>query len=257
LPRLKKLRRPGHGEKLGWAWRLVWLVLYAPVSALIKIRYVNLDRLPADGGAIVVVNHIAHVDPFLVSKMVLDGARVPRFLAKAGIFGVPAVGAAMSGMGHIPVKRDTADAQLALIPAVAALRAGRIIVIHPEGTVTRDPQGWPMVGRTGAARLALLAPDVPVIPIAQWGVQESIDFYQKRFRLFPRPRHVLSIGEPIDISGYVGAEPTAKNLRALTDMFVRQLRTDVARLRDVPSPDGELFRWTRDRGRGDPSRDAA
>ena len=59
-----------------------------------------------------------------------------------------------------------------------------------------------MAGKTGAARLATLAPDVPVIPVAQWGVQESIDLYAKKVRLFPRPRHVLSVGEPVDLSAF-------------------------------------------------------
>ena len=45
-----------------------------------------------------------------------------------------------------------------------------------------------MNGKTGAARLALLAPDVPVIPVAQWGVQYAVDLYHKRYRLIPRPR---------------------------------------------------------------------
>ena len=66
--------------------------------------------------------------------------------------------------------------------------------------MTRDPDGWPMAGKTGAARLATLVPDVPVIPVAQWGVQEQIDLYRKKFKLIPRPKHVISVGEPIDLS---------------------------------------------------------
>ena len=106
----------------------------------------------------------------------------------------------MRGMGHIPVKRGTTDARQSFAAAVDALETGRVIVLHPEGTVTRDPDGWPMAGKTGAARLAMLAPDVPVIPVAQWGVQEPIDLYSKKIRLIPRPRHVISVGEPIDLS---------------------------------------------------------
>ena len=148
------------------------------------------------------MNHVSHVDPFLVAKMIIDGARRPRFLAKDSIFDVFAVGAAMRGMGHIPVKRGTTDARQSFDAAVRALEDGGMIVLHPEGTVTRDPDGWPMTGKTGAARLALLAPDVPVIPVAQWGVQEQIDLYRKKVKLFPRPRHTLSVGEPIDLSAF-------------------------------------------------------
>ena len=245
MPRLTKLRRPGHGEKLGPVWRITWLVLYGPASAMVKVRYRNLAGIPAEGPAIVVVNHVSHVDPFYVAKLVLDAARVPRFLAKDTIFDVPVVGAAMRRMGHIPVRRDTVDAQYALAAAVEALAAGKLIVIHPEGTVTRDPEGWPMNGRTGAARLALLAPHVPVIPVAQWGVQDSIDLYRKRVKLLPRPRHVLSVGAPIDLSEFAGAQASALTLNAVTETIMLRLRVDVAEFRGVPAPTGALFRWVR------------
>jgi 1-acyl-sn-glycerol-3-phosphate acyltransferase len=113
--------------------------------------------------------------------------------------------------------------------------------------VTRDPDGWPMNGKTGAARLAMLAPEVPVVPIAQWGVQESVDLYRKKVRLIPRPRHVLSIGEPIDLSAFAGREADGATLREVTEVIMRRLRADVAELRGVPAPDGELFHWVRPR----------
>ena len=245
VPRLAKLRGPGHGEKLGAAWRTVWLVLYGPVSVLIKTSYRHLERVPASGPAIIVVNHVSHVDPFLVAKMVIDAARTPRFLAKDSIFDVPLVGTAMHAMGHIPVKRGTMDAVQSLSAAVDALADGRVIVLHPEGTVTRDPDGWPMAGKTGAARLTTLAPDVPVIPVAQWGVQDSIDLYRKRVRLIPRPRHTLSVGDPLDLSAFRDSEATGEVLRQITDVLMRRLRDDVAELRGEPAPRGELYRWVR------------
>lgn len=245
MPRLAKLRRPGHGERMGAAWRIVWLVLYAPFSLLVRSRYRHIERMPQQGPAILVTNHVSHVDPFLVAKFVLDAARTPRFLAKDTIFDVRVVGAAMRGMGHIPVKRGTADARQSLQAAVDALAAGKLIVLHPEGTVTRDPDGWPMVGKTGAARLALLAPDVPVIPVAQWGIQESVDLYRKKVRLIPRPRHTVSLGEPIDLSKFRDRPLDVEVLEEITDLVMRRLRDDVAELRGEPSPSGELFQWVR------------
>jgi 1-acyl-sn-glycerol-3-phosphate acyltransferase len=245
VARLRKLRRPGHGEKMGAAWRLTWLVLYYPVSGLIRVRYRHIERMPQRGPVIVVTNHVSHIDPFLVAKFVLDAARTPRFLAKESIFDVPVVGWAMRKMGHIPVKRGTTDARQSLAKAVEALANGAVLVLHPEGTVTRDPEGWPMVGKTGAARLATLAPDVPVIPVAQWGVQEQIDLYKKKVRLFPRPRHVVSVGEPVDLSAFRDRDPTNAVLKEITDVIMRRLRSDVAELRGLPAPDGDLFHWVR------------
>jgi 1-acyl-sn-glycerol-3-phosphate acyltransferase len=245
VARLGKLRKPGYGEKMGAAWRFAWLVLYWPVSLLFKLRYRNIERIPQQGPMILVTNHVSHVDPFLVAKFVLDAARTPRFLAKESIFDVPVVGWAMRSMGHIPVKRGTADARQSLSAAVDALGAGGVIVLHPEGTVTRDPEGWPMSGRTGAARLATLAPDVPVIPVAQWGVQEQFDLYRKRVRMIPRPKHVVSVGEPIDLSAFSGAEPNVRVLHEMTDVIMRRLRADVAELRGQSDPAGELYVWRR------------
>jgi 1-acyl-sn-glycerol-3-phosphate acyltransferase len=241
----KKLRRLGYGEKLGFAWGVTMAVLYGPFSLLVRSRYRHLDRLPQDGPAIIVVNHVSHVDPFLVAKMIIDGARRPRFLAKDTIFEVFAVGAAMRSMGHIPVKRGTADARQSFAAAVDALHAGGMIVLHPEGTVTRDPDGWPMNGKTGAARLAMLTPGVPVIPVAQWGVQKQIDLYRKKIKLIPRPRHVMSVGLPIDLSEFRGKPPNAATLRDVTDVIMRRLREDVAELRGEPAPTGPLFVWRR------------
>ena len=245
MPRQEKLRRPGHGEKLGFWWRLTWLVLYAPFGVLTKLRYHHLERIPAEGPAIIIVNHISHVDPMLVARFVLDAGRVPRFLAKESIFRIRLIRRAMFQMGHIPVSRGTADAGESLTAAVDALRKGRVILMHPEGTVTRDPQWWPMSARTGAARLALLAPEVPVVPLAQWGVQDVVDLYRKKVRLFPRREHHILAGEPLDLSAFAGSRPTAETLRAMTDVMMGEVRTMVAELRGVPAPTGGFYRYVR------------
>ncbi|HZC72192.1 MAG TPA: lysophospholipid acyltransferase family protein [Jatrophihabitans sp.] len=245
MARLHKLRRPGYGEKMGWALRCLWLLLYYPMTALFKVRYRNVERVPQQGPVIIVTNHVSHVDPFLMAKFVLDAARKPHFLAKDSIFAVTFVGWLMRQMDQIPVRRGTADARQSLDAAVTALERGAVIVMHPEGTVTRDPDGWPMVGKTGAARLATLAPDVPVIPVAQWGVQAQFDLYKKKVKLFPRPRHVISVGEPIELSAFRDREPTAATLHEITDVIMRRLRADVAELRGVPAPTGDLFYWVR------------
>jgi 1-acyl-sn-glycerol-3-phosphate acyltransferase len=102
-----------------------------------------------------------------------------------------------------------------------------------------------MIGKTGAARLASLVPDVPVIPIAQWGVQQQFELYKKKVKLIPRPKHTISVGEPIDLSAFRDREPTVRVLREMTDVIMRRLRADVAELREVPEPTGDLFHWVR------------
>ena len=77
----------------------------------------------------------------------------------------------MYKFGQLPVFRGRGDAGLVLKQAEQALAGGACVIVYPEGTATRDPDLWPMVGKTGAARLALTT-GAPVIPIAQWGAQE-------------------------------------------------------------------------------------
>lgn len=242
MPRQQKRRR---SEKLGFWWRLTWLLLYAPVGAITKLRYHGIDRIPRSGPAIVIANHISHVDPTLLARFMLDSGRLPRFLAKKSIFDVPVIGRAMTHLGQIPVNRGTAAAADSLTAAVDALRQGHVVVMHPEGTVTRDPQWWPMSARTGAARLALLAPDVPVIPVGQWGVQEMVDLYHKKVRLIPRKEHHILVGEPLDLRRFEGAAPTAETLRTLSDTMMSAVRELVAELRGEPAPTGPFYRYIR------------
>jgi 1-acyl-sn-glycerol-3-phosphate acyltransferase len=242
VPRQQKRRR---SEKLGFWWRLTWLLLYAPAGAITKLRYHRMERIPRTGPAIVIVNHISHIDPVLLARFVVDSGRLPRFLAKKSIFEVPIIGRAMTKMGQIPVDRGSAAAADSLAAAVDALRQGRVIVMHPEGTVTRDPQWWPMSARTGAARLALLVPEVPVIPVGQWGVHEMVDLYHKKMRLIPRKEHHILVGEPLDLRRFASAPPNAETLRTITDTMMSALRELVAELRGEPAPTGAFYRYVR------------
>ena len=164
-------------------------VLYPLTRLLFTVRWYGLDRIPKSGGAIVAVNHISYADPIVFGRFIWDAGRVPRYLAKASLFSAPfPIGRVMTGSGQIPVHRGTADAAGALQAAVDALRGGQLVLIYPEGTVTRDPDFWPMQAKTGIARLALMVPEAPVIPVGQWGAQNFLDFYRRRFRPLPPAR---------------------------------------------------------------------
>jgi 1-acyl-sn-glycerol-3-phosphate acyltransferase len=156
-------------------------------------------------------------------------------MIKAGVFGWPIIGSIMRGAGQIPVYRGTADASESLRDAVDALARGECIVIYPEGTTTKDPTNWPMQGKTGVARLVLLSPDTPVIPIGQWGA------HKRRGqpigpRIFKRRVAEVSAGEPVDLSAYRGLPQSAENLRTITDVIMTKIRDEVATLRGEPAP---------------------
>ena len=123
---------------------------------------------PPDDGIVVAANHVSWFDPMALVHVLWDNGRNPRVMAKDTLFRTRGVGLVLRGTGQIPVLRHTADAARAVSAAVAAVKDGETVVMYPEGTITRDPKLWPMVGRTGAARIALMS-GAPVIPIAMWG----------------------------------------------------------------------------------------
>ncbi|HEX2074792.1 MAG TPA: lysophospholipid acyltransferase family protein [Geodermatophilus sp.] len=215
------------------------LVVY-PVSALLfRIRYRHAERMPARGPVLVVANHVSILDPLSCARLVWDAGRVPHFLAKESVFKGLA-GRILRAAGQIPVARGSADAKDSLAAAEADLGAGNVVVIYPEGSVTRDPDWWPMEARTGVARLAL-STDAAVLPVAQWGPQRLHDYHEKK--LHPRLRVPADylVGEPVDLSGLraqirAGRPLTGELLRETTDLLMSRVRDQLAELRGEPAP---------------------
>ena len=222
-----------HKPKAG-AWiRFCVMILYPLDALLFRMRWRNLDRIPAKGGVIIVINHVSHIDTILMARMVWQSGRVPRFLVKSTMFSKPGLGAIFRGAKQIPVYRGTNDAANSLSAAVDALNSGEAIVIYPEGTVTKDPAQWPMQAKTGTARLALLAPDIPIIPVGQWGAHEVT---KHRFR----PLVQATVGNPVDLERFRGAEATGPVLREMTEVIMIAIRDEVAKLRGE-TPPGDFY----------------
>jgi len=185
-------------RKMGWAMRVCVMLLRPPLMLLTRRDWRGGDMLPATGGAVIVANHISHADPLVYAHFVYDNGRIPRFLAKAEILELKGLKWLLSAAGQIPVYRESRDASLAFRAAVEAVQRGECVIVYPEGTITRDPGLWPMVGKTGAARIAL-STDVPVIPSAQWGAQDILAPYAKKPRLWPRKTIHVYAGDPVDL----------------------------------------------------------
>ncbi|WP_415121067.1 lysophospholipid acyltransferase family protein [Micropruina sp.] len=158
------------------------------------------DKVPRTGGVIVVANHISNFDPVVLAHFLVWHGRWPRALAKSELWRVPVVGWLARSLGQIPVERRTARALESLKAAASALARGECVVIYPEGTITRDPDGWPMTGRLGAGRLALET-GCQVLPIGQWGAQEVMPGRHLVFpRLLPRRTMQVLVGDPVDLT---------------------------------------------------------
>jgi 1-acyl-sn-glycerol-3-phosphate acyltransferase len=185
---------------------------------------------------IVVANHISNVDPIALGQYVAFSGRWPRFLAKASLFGIPVVGAVIRACGQIPVQRRSAAAKDALAAAVTAVQQGRAVVVYPEGTITGDPDLWPMRGHTGAARIALQT-RAPVVPVGQWGAQDIL--YGKHLglpRLLPRKTFRLVTGEPVPLDDLRELPMTAAVLTEATARIMDAITALVAELRQQPPP---------------------
>lgn len=207
------------------------------VDLLTRRDWRRVEKLPTASaeGAILAVNHISNVDPLVVGTFVARNGLWPRFLAKESLFGVPVLGAGLRGIGQIPVQRRTTAARDALQHAVAAVQNGGCVVIYPEGTITDDPQLWPMAGRTGAARLALQT-GRPLIPIGQWGAQRILFGKTRGWpRILPRKTISMLVGDPVELSD-LRDRPLAEAARLATERLMVAITELVAELRGSAPP---------------------
>ncbi|CAA9384591.1 MAG: Acyl-CoA:1-acyl-sn-glycerol-3-phosphate acyltransferase [uncultured Nocardioides sp.] len=249
--RVRKLR-----EKRGWAVVVAASIIKPTLIAATSRTWIDGEKIPATGGCVVVINHTSHVDPLLSALFVYDHGRIPRFLAKSGLFRNRVVGGLLSAAGQIPVERLTRNAIGAYGAAVEAVRAGECVVVYPEGTLTRDPALWPMRGKSGAARIAL-ATGCPVVPVGQWGAQDILPPYTVKPHLLPRKHVTMVVGDPVDLADLTARPHTAEVISEATERIMAALTDLVADLRGEDPP-AERFDVRRHglRETGNPHEDA-
>jgi len=175
-------------------WRLaLW---WATVLAL-KARFFGLDRVPREGGALLVSNHQSFVDPILVTMALYrDG----HYMARATLFRNRWFGSLITSLNAFPVQRSTADFG-AIKEALRRLKQGHLVVVFPEGTRSPDGRIHPMLPGLGAiAKRAR----VPVIPTLIDGVFQA----WPKERLLPRSGNVIvEYGRPIQPEQYSDLQP--------------------------------------------------
>ncbi|HEV3008284.1 MAG TPA: MFS transporter [Burkholderiales bacterium] len=172
---------------------IVWLLIHS----VYRLRKVGLDRIPDDGPAIVVCNHVSYVDALVISA----GCRRPiRWVMHHGIFKIPVLSFVFRTAKAIPIApahEDAAMLERAYEAIARELADGQIVGIFPEGKLTSD--GEMNEFRSGIMKILERTP-VPVIPMALSGLWRSL-FTRNRARLrhvtkvFPKVR--LAVGEPV------------------------------------------------------------
>lgn len=218
------------------AWRGVSKVILRPaIRALMKHDWQGQEHIPKSGGVIVAANHLSYADVLAVALFCDHAGRYPTFLAKSGLFKIKVLGPILAKLGQLPVYRGQADAALVLRDAEQGVSGGACVVFYPESTVTRDPRMWPMVAKTGVARLAL-ATGAPVIPVASWGAQYVLPYGSIRPHVIPRKTVRVLAGPPVDLSAFSGQPIDSKVMRSATDKIMTDVAALVGKLRGEDPP---------------------
>lgn len=219
-------------------WLLAGLIL--PLwSLMVRYRFTKNSEIPKTGPFILAPNHYSEIDPIAMGAAVWHLGRVPRFMAKASLFKVPVLGWMMRKSGQIPVERagsgrgNQGGNPMSAASLLIQNEAG--VIVYPEGTLTRDPELWPMRGKTGAVRLALES-GIPLIPVAHWGTQELMPRYGKGIRPFPRKTIHVMVGEPIDLSRFDGQPLSQKVVSEATELLMNEITALLEELRGETAP---------------------
>ena len=173
------MAEPNYGDR-PWAFTRLWLGAGAVLFT--RGRGYGFDRIPASGGCVLAITHLAWIDIPLVGQL---SPRMINYVAKVELGRVPVVGGYVRKHGVIEVRRGESDREAVRLMRQAA-RDGRVLGLFVEGT--RQRSGVPGVAQPGAAMVALQE-GVPVLPVAIRGTH--------RWRPWNFAPCDVAVGEPI------------------------------------------------------------
>lgn len=220
----------------GLIWRITQIIVLPLFRLIITMRIRPPSALPQTGPFILSPNHYSEADPVIMGVATWRLGRIPRFLAKASLFRVPILGAYLHAAGHIPVERGASAKTSEPLEATKRLvEKGQGVIIYPEGTLTEEPDLWPMAGKTGAVRMALEG-GIPLFPAAHWGTHSFMGRYESKIRLIPRPKVEVLVGPEMNLDQYRNQPITKELLQAATDDLMREISRLVGELRGEEPP---------------------
>jgi 1-acyl-sn-glycerol-3-phosphate acyltransferase len=191
-------------------------IVYPPVIAFAKTAFKVLDlkftmvgteHVPRTGGAVIALNHISYVDFVIGGFGAQPSKRLVRFMAKDVLFRNRYSGPLMRGMHHIPVDRGAGAASYR--EALSQLKAGEIVGVFPEATISRSFELKEF--KSGTVRMAAAA-GVPIIPMVLWGTQRMLTKdHPKDFSRHQRAS--ITVGAPISVTRKDDATEATEHLR--------------------------------------------
>ena len=225
------------GKPLGTnnTFKFASAILIPILRVITKRDWRGVSNIPKSGPVIIISNHISYADALVLAHFLYANGRAPRFLGKDSVFKIPLIGRIIKSSGQIPVARESEKASHALDSALGLLKAGHCVGVYPEGTLTRDENLWPMVAKTGIARLAIMS-KAPVIPVAQWGDQNLIAPYSKKLVLWRRTKITYLAGAPLDFGKWSGREEDQAALTEATAFAMAGITKLLEEIRGESAP---------------------
>jgi len=179
----------------------------------LKFQMAGTENVPREGGAVLALNHISYVDFIFGGYTAVPSKRLVRFMAKRELFDHTYAGPLMRSLHHINV--DRADGIASYTTGVEYARAGEIVGIFPEATISRSMELKEF--KTGTVRMAAAA-GVPLIPAIVWGTQ--LMYTKDHPRDFGRGATIaLTVGEPLHPTGSNPAGETAELRAAMSALL--------------------------------------
>ena len=209
-----------------------------------KVRAWGLENIPETGPFITAATHVTMYDVFVPMVSLFHQGRRPRYMAKAEMATWPLIGKWFQAVGMQPVRRRSGQARAIEETSVDILTSGRPLTVWPEGTVTRDPQKWPMSMKNGVGMIALEASrrcgkQIPLFCAVTWGAASINHLWP-----WPRKNVVMCYDARLDYSDLLehqeswGEWPNAEDADELT----RRIRVRMTRImeesRGEKAPDG-------------------
>jgi len=201
-----------------WSRPLMRPELVAPYADIV---FMNEEKIPTEGPALVVFNHRSYFDPTVMGLLLARAGRNIRGLGKKEVFDIPLVGRLVEGLGGVRVERASGSDE-PLIAAARALQGGELVMLAPEGTIPRGPAFFEteLNGRWGAAKLAAET-RAPVIPVGLWGTEHVWPRSQRLPNLNPLTRPVVTavVGDPVELKYRSPDADTKRIMRAIAALL--------------------------------------
>jgi putative phosphoserine phosphatase/1-acylglycerol-3-phosphate O-acyltransferase len=222
-------RSPGVPSVVGFEPYHVVRLLFRPAAfPYARFDVAGVEHVPERGPVILAANHRSYFDVAAIGLVAAQLGRPVRFLAKQEVFEAPVVGQLARALGGIAVDRGI-DGSTPMTRAVAALRAGEVVIILPQGTIPRGTAFFDPVltGKTGAARLAAET-GAPVIPLGLWGT-EAVWPRSSKVPLVTQvlhpPRVHIVVGPPVPLGLEDAVADTRTLMAAIVDLLPDEART--------------------------------